>query len=157
MKPRLQLKRHCPGLSVQTIFSLKLCNLCKTVCKICFLIRVGKQRKQRLDFPGASVIMDQIKDKSKVSRRRIGLMSREGPPMRSHMEIQTLEGQTLGEVTSGCPSPSMAPMNVAMGYVKGEQVSPGTKVNIKVRNKIVTAEIVKMPFLKGKYFMPPKN
>jgi aminomethyltransferase len=101
--------------------------------------------------------MEQIKDKSKIRKRRVGLVARDGPPPRGHMEIQSESGEKLGEITSGCPSPSMAPLNIAMGYVQGDQFGPGTKVNIKVRNKLVKAEIVKMPFVKGKYYMPPKK
>jgi len=121
------------------------------------MICTGKSRKQRQDFPGASIIMEQIKDKSKITKRRVGLISREGPPPRGHMEIQNESGTKVGEITSGCPSPSMAPLNIAMGYITGDQFAPGTEVNIKVRNKLVKSQIVKMPFVKGKYFMPPKN
>jgi aminomethyltransferase len=101
--------------------------------------------------------MEQVKDSSKVTKRRIGLTAREGPPPRGHMEIQNASGETIGEVTSGCPSPSLAPLNVAMGYITGDHYKTGTKLNIKVRNKLVPAEVVKMPFLKGKYYVQPKK
>jgi aminomethyltransferase len=102
--------------------------------------------------------MEQVQDKSKINKRRIGLVAKDGPPPRSHMEIQSIDGETIGEVTSGCPSPSLAPMNIAMGYINGNSFyQVGSKVNIKVRNKLVAAEVVKMPFLKGKYFVPPKK
>lgn len=101
--------------------------------------------------------MEQVKDGSKVGRRRVGLRTPDGPPPRSHMEIQSLAGEKIGEVTSGCPGPSMAPLNIAMGYVTGDYFKPGTKVNVKVRNKLVAVEVVKIPFLKGKYFVPPKK
>lgn len=101
--------------------------------------------------------MPQVKDSSKVTRRRVGILSREGPPPRSHMQVLSASGEAIGEVTSGCPSPSLAPSNIAMGYVKGDNYKAGTKIQIQVRNKLVPAEVVKMPFLKGKYYVPPKK
>lgn len=116
----------------------------------------GKRRKEARDFPGAARIMEQIKDKSKIPRRRVGLVSLSGPPPRHDMEIVTIEGQTIGKITSGVPSPSLS-KNIAMGYVEGESNKIGTRLQIKVRNKLVSAEVVKMPFLKGKYHLPPKK
>jgi len=114
---------------------------------------LAKSRKERKDFPGASRILEQIADKSKVQRRRIGIMTKEGPPPRSHMQIvdPSDPSKKLGEVTSGCPSPSLS-TNIAMGYVSGP-FAAGTPIAVQVRNKLVKAEITKMPFLKGKYYM----
>lgn len=114
---------------------------------------LGKTRKERKDFPGADKILEQIKDKSKVRRRRIGIVTKDGPPPRSHMPIVdgTDESKILGEITSGCPSPSLG-FNVAMGYTTGT-IAAGTQVGIKVRNKLVQGQITKMPFIKGKYYM----
>jgi len=113
---------------------------------------LGKTRKERKDFPGADKIMGQVADKSKVFRRRIGIVTKDGPPPRSHMAI--VDGadpsKTIGEVTSGCPSPSLG-YNVAMGYIEGS-VTAGRSIGIKVRNKFVQGEVTKMPFIKGKYY-----
>lgn len=47
-----------------------------------------------MDFPGASIIVPQIK--AKVTRRRVGLTS-VGPPVRQHTPILNLEGRVIGE------------------------------------------------------------
>jgi len=114
---------------------------------------LGKTRKERKDFPGAAKILEQVGDKSKVHRRRIGIVTKEGPPPRSHMAIidSADPGITLGEITSGCPSPSLG-FNVAMGYTTGTAVA-GTPISIQVRNKLVQGQITKMPFIKGKYYV----
>jgi len=117
---------------------------------------LGKRRKEAGDFPGASIILQQIRDKSRIKRRRVGLVSKPGPPPRHGMEIVTIEGQRIGTVTSGVPSPSLS-KSIAMGYVDGENHKVGTKLQIKVRNTLVSTEVVKMPFLKGKYYLPPKK
>lgn len=72
------------------------------------------------------------------------------------MPIVTIDGHKIGTVTSGVPSPSLS-KNIAMGYIQGDDYKPGTRLQIKVRSALVSAEIVKMPFLKGKYHMPPKK
>jgi len=117
---------------------------------------LGKRRKEAGDFPGASFILQQTRDKSRIKRRRVGLVSMSGPPPRHGMDIVTIEGQRIGTVTSGVPSPSLS-KSIAMGYIEGEGHKIGTKLQIKVRSTLVSAEIVKMPFLKGKYHMPPKK
>uniref|UniRef100_A0A8C0J1G4 Aminomethyltransferase n=1 Tax=Chelonoidis abingdonii TaxID=106734 RepID=A0A8C0J1G4_CHEAB len=88
---------------------------------------LGKRRRVAMDFPGAKVIVPQIK--GKVKRKRVGLIST-GPPIRPHMHILSLEGRPIGEVTSGCPSPCLK-KNVAMGYVAGEQSRVGTVLAVE--------------------------
>ena len=42
--------------------------------------------------------------------------------------------------------------NVAMGYVEKGKSKVGTAVKLLVRNKMVDAEIAKMPFVRCNYF-----
>lgn len=53
----------------------------------------GKRRRAAMDFPGAEVIVPQLK--GKVQRRRVGLMC-EGAPMRAHSPILNVEGTRIG-------------------------------------------------------------
>uniref|UniRef100_A0AAY4CLB3 Aminomethyltransferase n=1 Tax=Denticeps clupeoides TaxID=299321 RepID=A0AAY4CLB3_9TELE len=75
---------------------------------------IGKRRRLQRDFPGADVVVPQIKEKTQ--RKRVGLISA-GPPARQHTPILAPGGQIIGEVTSGCPSPCLK-QNIAMGYVE---------------------------------------
>ncbi|XP_075688124.1 aminomethyltransferase, mitochondrial [Rhinoderma darwinii] len=109
---------------------------------------LGKRRRTAMDFPGASVIVPQIK--GKVTRKRVGLTS-VGPPVRQHAPILNLEGRVIGEVTSGCPSPCLR-RNVAMGYVEPEYAKSGTALRLEVRKKMVDGETCKMPFLPSRYY-----
>ncbi|MDB5264331.1 MAG: glycine cleavage system protein, partial [Adhaeribacter sp.] len=54
----------------------------------------------------------------------------------------------IGEVTSGTQSPSLG-KGVGLGYVQTIFSQPGTEIFIKVRNKLIKAHIVKLPFYKG--------
>ncbi|XP_011794478.1 PREDICTED: aminomethyltransferase, mitochondrial isoform X3 [Colobus angolensis palliatus] len=109
---------------------------------------LGKRRRAAMDFPGAKVIVPQLK--GKVQRRRVGLMC-EGAPMRAHSPILNMEGTKIGTVTSGCPSPSLK-KNVAMGYVPCEYSRPGTMLLVEVRRKQQIAVVSKMPFVPTNYY-----
>lgn len=56
-----------------------------------------------MDFPGAAVIVPQLK--GKVQRRRVGLTC-EGAPMRPHSPILSVEGTVIGRWTGGWEPPS---------------------------------------------------
>lgn len=61
----------------------------------------------------------------------------------------------IGEVTSGCPSPSLG-HNIAIGYVRAPHHKVGTEVQLLVRNKFLRAKVAKMPFVPSHYYMAPK-
>jgi aminomethyltransferase len=60
-------------------------------------------------------------------------------------EIQNKEGELIGHVTSGTQAPSLQKA-IAMGYVKTNYAKIDTEVLIKVRDKLLKAKVVKMPF-----------
>ena len=65
-------------------------------------------------------------------------------------EIFDKEGQCIGKVTSGCPSPILK-KNIAMGYVKTGFHKLNTEVQIKVRNRLQKGIVTKMPFVPHNY------
>lgn len=109
---------------------------------------IGKRRRQTRDFPGADIIVPQIKNKTQ--RKRVGLVST-GPPVRPHTPILSTDGAVIGEVTSGCPSPCLK-KNVAMGYVDSAFSKNGTQIQVEVRKKAVPATVSKMPFVPTNYY-----
>uniref|UniRef100_A0A667XPI6 Aminomethyltransferase n=1 Tax=Myripristis murdjan TaxID=586833 RepID=A0A667XPI6_9TELE len=109
---------------------------------------IGKRRRQTKDFPGAAIIVPQIK--AKTARKRVGLVST-GPPVRQHTPILSSDGKVIGEVTSGCPSPCLK-KNVAMGYVDAAFAKNGTALQVEVRKKAVPAVVSKMPFVPTNYY-----
>ncbi|KDR19910.1 aminomethyltransferase, mitochondrial [Zootermopsis nevadensis] len=114
---------------------------------------VAKRRRTTADFPGATVITDQLRDGPK--RKRVGLTSR-GPSARAGAAVldltDTSDDDIVGYVTSGCPSPSLGG-NIAMGYVRSELAKSGTKVLLRVRDKRVEATVCKLPFVTSKYYV----
>lgn len=67
---------------------------------------------------------------------------------RQHYEICNEAGAVIGEVTSGTMSP-MLKKGIGMGYIDKAYSKPGSTVFIKVREKLMPATIVKLPFYKG--------
>eukprot|EP00842_Homolaphlyctis_polyrhiza_P005302 jgi/Hompol1/5773/HPOL_002056-RA len=109
---------------------------------------IGKRRREEGGFLGAEKILPQIK--GSVPRRRVGLFV-EGAPAREGAEILNQDGEVIGAVTSGCPSPVLK-KNIAMGYVKSGFHKQGTELHVKVRNRNQKAVITKMPFVAHNYF-----
>lgn len=115
---------------------------------------VGKDRRASGGFHGAETVLAQLKPKKDggtgVGRRRVGLVV-EGAPAREGAEIVDAEGNSVGKVTSGVPSPTLK-KNIAMGYVKSGSHKAGTELAAVVRNKRRKAVVTKMPFLPSKYW-----
>lgn len=67
---------------------------------------------------------------------------------RNGYEVCDAEGNVIGEVRSGSPSPSTG-KNIGTALVKAEFGKVGTEIYIKIREKLVKAVTVKMPFYEG--------
>ncbi|NXF29888.1 GCST protein, partial [Nyctibius bracteatus] len=104
---------------------------------------LGKRRRAAMDFPGAAIIMAQVKEKPK--RKRVGLTGL-GLPAPAHLPVSP------GTVTSGCPSPSLG-KNIAMGYVEAMHSRAGTTLAVEVRKKQHPALVTKMPFVPTQYYV----
>ncbi len=82
-----------------------------------------------------------------VTRRLRGFeMIDKGIP-RQHYEICNENGDVIGEVTSGTMAPYVK-KPIGMGYVKKEYSKFDTEIFIRVRNKLLKAKIVRIPFYK---------
>jgi aminomethyltransferase len=80
-----------------------------------------------------------------IKRKLVGFeMIDRGIP-RHHYEIKDAAGNTIGYVTSGTQSPSLQKA-IGMGYVATEQATQDNEIFIAVRDKMLKAKIVKMPF-----------
>lgn len=64
---------------------------------------------------------------------------------RQHYAIKDAEGNTLGEVTSGSESPSTGKL-IGMGYVPADKANPGQEIFIDIRDRLIKAVVVKLPF-----------
>lgn len=82
-----------------------------------------------------------------VTRKLIGFIMIDRGIPRHDYEIVDADGNIIGKVTSGTMSPMMK-IGIGMGYVKSAFAKSGTEIFIKIRNKILKAETVKLPIYK---------
>jgi aminomethyltransferase len=80
-----------------------------------------------------------------TSRKLVGFkMIDKGIPRHGY-EITHANGAIIGIVTSGTQSPSLQ-QAIGMGYVKTDYSKPASEIFIKIRDKLIKAEVVKTPF-----------
>ncbi len=109
---------------------------------------IGKRRRAEGGFAGATVVLDQLKNGP--HRLRVGLRPTEKAPARGLTPIVTADGLSAGGVTSGGFSPTLgAP--IAMGYVRRDVSAPGTELQLLVRDNILPAQVVPLPFVPHRY------
>lgn len=113
---------------------------------------LSRRRREARDFPGAERIMAEYE--GAPDRVRVGLALKEGAPAREGAEIADTDGQVIGKVTSGGPSPTLG-RNIAMGYAPPAFAEPGTELTVIVRGKALPAEVVAMPFVAQRYYRKP--
>ena len=95
------------------------------------------------DFTAKQILEEQKAEG--ISKKLVGLeMVEKGIP-RHDYEIKDSQAATIGRVTSGTQSPSLNKA-IAMGYVDIPYSKIDTQVYVKVRDKLLTAKVVKMPF-----------
>lgn len=81
-----------------------------------------------------------------ITRRLRGFKMLERGIPRSGYELVNTEGSPIGKVTSGTMSPVLN-QGIGMGYVAKEYSAFGTEIRVKIRNKSIPAQIVKLPFI----------
>lgn len=123
---------------------------------------IGKRRRKQDDsphFPGFERIQKQLTDKTTVKQKRVGLSGPSGPQPRpgSKVVCDSLSGQTeVGEVTSGCMSPSLG-HNISMGYVRSDLAVTGQKLQVMIRGKLFPYTVTALPFVPNHYVRRPKQ
>ena len=125
---------------------------------------VGKRRREEGGFPGAERVLRELREGP--DRIRVGLrLPAGGAPAREGATVVrefspeagpevTEGGRHLGVITSGGPSPSLGG-GVAMAYLPYDHRETGTKVQVLVRGRPQTAEVVPMPFHPHRYVRKP--
>ncbi|XP_060837401.1 aminomethyltransferase, mitochondrial [Rhopalosiphum padi] len=117
---------------------------------------ISRKRRDEQRFPGASVILKQLSDGAQ--HKRVGLVQKaHGAPVRGGAILfNAVDGEKIGSVTSGCPSPTLS-QNIAMGYVDSKFAKNGTEIQAEVRGQKIPMVVTKMPFVKANYYSKPKK
>ena len=99
-------------------------------------------------YPGADRIGRELTQGT--SRRRVGLIGQERAPVREGTALFTVDGQTVGRVTSGTLGPTVN-QPIAMGWVAAEHTAAGTVLHADVRGKRLPMTVSAMPFAPHRY------
>ena len=95
------------------------------------------------DFTGKEVLEKQKAEG--IKRKLAGIELTEKGIPRHGYEVLNQNNEVIGHVTSGTQSPSLR-KPIGMAYVQLEYAKAGTEIFIKIRDKMVPAKVVKMPF-----------
>ncbi len=95
------------------------------------------------DFIGRDALLHQ--KEAGLRRKLLGFVS-EGRIIPRHGYPIEINGINIGQVTSGCYSPVLE-KNIGLGYIAIEFAKIGQKITINARDRRISAEIVKTPFL----------
>jgi aminomethyltransferase len=112
---------------------------------------IHKRRREEGGFPGAAVILGQLREGA--TRARVGIRLAGKAPARAGCAITDPAGKPLGRVTSGGFSPTLGEP-IAMGYVASAAAQPGTPLALVVRDKPLSAEVTALPFVEHRYAKP---
>ena len=83
---------------------------------------------------------------SGVSQKLVGFEMCEKGIARHDYVIKNFEGSIIGRVTSGTQSPTLGKA-VGIGYVNTSYAAIGSEIYISIRNTLLKAKVVKMPFV----------
>lgn len=104
---------------------------------------LGWVTKFNKDFTAKNIV-EKIKADG-ITRKLIGFeMVDKGIPRHDYL-IKDAAGNVIGKVTSGTQAPSLSKA-IGMGYVAVEHALVDSEIYIDIRNNLVKAKVVKMPF-----------
>jgi aminomethyltransferase len=109
---------------------------------------IGKRRRAALDFPGATIIAEQLTNGP--ARRRVGLLGEGRAPARAGTAIVNGSAEPTGTVTSGTFSPTLG-SSICMGYVRTDLAADSTALGLMIRGHRHPACVSKMPFVPHRY------
>ncbi|HXW16036.1 MAG TPA: glycine cleavage system aminomethyltransferase GcvT [Terriglobia bacterium] len=96
------------------------------------------------DFMGRDALLRQRAEG--VAKKLIGLEMIDRAPARDGYSVW-VNGQAVGKITSGSPAPYLK-KNIAMAYVPPDAAETGREIQVEIRGRLASAQIVPLPFYK---------
>ena len=103
------------------------------------------------DFVGRDALVAQ-KESGIPAKLAALRMTEKSPPPRAHYAV-LVDGQPVGETTSGALSPSLGE-GIAMAYLPPALAKPGKAVQIDIRGRQFAAVVEKKPFYRPSSVRP---
>jgi aminomethyltransferase len=98
------------------------------------------------DFVGRDALVE-VEKSGGPKRKLVGLEMIERGIGRDGYPVLSLEGERIGEITSGSPAPFLK-KNIVLAYVPVAYTEIGTEVGVEIRGQSVKAKVVPTPFYK---------
>ena len=102
-------------------------------------------------FPGAELVLGQLGDPEQLTRKRVALIAMERIPVREPAVLENMDGQHIGQITSGLLSPTLN-QPIALAYVQPDYAAIGTEIYAMVRGKPVLMKVAATPFVPTHYY-----
>ena len=102
-------------------------------------------------FAGADKILAQLADPAPLTRKRVALIASTRVPVREPAVLENMDGQVVGQVTSGLLSPTLN-QPIALAYVQPDYALAGTELFAMVRGKPVPMKVAATPFVPTRYY-----
>lgn len=102
--------------------------------------------KTDIDFIGRDILEQQKSEGLNKKLCAIRMTGKAPPPRHGYEVIDTASGQNVAQLSSGTISPSLG-YGIGMAYLPVELSTPGSPVEIGIRQKRFPAEVVKKPFV----------
>jgi aminomethyltransferase len=96
------------------------------------------------DFIGRDVLLRQREQGT--AKKLIGFEMIDRAPARDGYPVG-VNGRAMGKVTSGSPSPFLK-KNIGLAYVPADCTQVGREIQIEIRGRLASAQIVSLPFYK---------
>lgn len=105
---------------------------------------LGWVTKFTKDFVNAEALKKQKEEG--VTRKLVAFKMIDRGIPRKDYDLLSMEGEKIGQVTSGLLSPSLN-VGIGLGYVQKPHHKVGSEIQVQVRNKQLKAEVIKLPFV----------
>lgn len=109
---------------------------------------IGKRRRLEGGFPGADIVLSEIKTGTR--QKRVGFIPQTRAIAREGCTIHTNTGESVGYITSGTYSPSLN-MPIAMGYLDTDQLNTNDLM-VSIRHQLFPVKTAKLPFVSHNYY-----
>ncbi len=106
---------------------------------------LGWITKLKTDFVARDLLLQQ--KSVGVSQKLMGFEMKERGIARKGYEIVDAKANAIGRVTSGTQSP-MLKKGIGLGYIQTPQATLGGEIFIKIREKVIPAQLIATPFVK---------
>src|SRR3989441_1835862 len=101
-------------------------------------------------YLGQEIIV-RIKHRGHVAKKLTGMIFGENAELKRDAKVRSTDDKEIGRVTSSTFSPRLD-RAIALGYIKYDYLSPGTRVKVSVDETEFAGEVAEPPLIRGSWY-----